>query len=72
MKTEQEIKDKLLDIYSARDSFNKLTKNERKKSRELIIAFEVVDRLYNEKISILNWVLEKDKENEQKRNTPGE
>ena len=57
MKTEQDIKDKMLELYNSREAFENLTKQEREKTQEMETAFQVVEAIYTEKISLLNWVL---------------
>lgn len=62
MRSEQEIKDKLLEIYNSRESFIAKTKKEKYPSKDLQFAFDMAKQVYTEKISILNWILDNDDE----------
>jgi hypothetical protein len=62
LREEQEIKDKILALYNAREKFTKIVNDERKKSTELNAAFKMVECVYTEKINALNWVLKLNEE----------
>lgn len=61
MKTELEIKEKLLSLYAQRDKFKLIAISEKQKTVELKAAFFAVENYYSEKISVLHWVLEENK-----------
>ena len=57
MKSKEEIEKRKLEIYDDREKFSNLCKLEEKPTKELLKAFDVVNLIYTEKISELDWVL---------------
>lgn len=61
MKSKAQINAKKLELYEARERFSEITQKEKEPNVELASAFYLVERIYTEKISMLNWVLNEDK-----------
>lgn len=60
MRTETEIKERILNTYKARDEFSRIIKGKVDlNNQDVANVFGIALEIYTEKISALEWVLEK-------------
>jgi hypothetical protein len=60
MKSENEIRLKLLDLYQGREKYSQASKSEKDKRVQVTNSLQLVAQVYSEKISVLEWVLNSD------------